>query len=259
MIVRLVACCVLLSAALAFAEEAPLGPTRDDDLEASIRELEAHKKDADPATLKMLEQQIQNIRDVLKMKKASDAEAAKNKAARPKLSDAAKKFYAPVPAAKLPTWLPDTLIRADAKEAMLKCPAGAKAYADVESMDCRVPRGPGAIPVPNGLALWFYSTGKLKAQRFYEQGKLRWDVSYYAVGGRESEGAYDSVEPKTYREDGLHTSYAPNGTVTGQATYKSGVKTGWSKLWDDDGYPIGAFRYDGGKVVESVGPTGPAK
>lgn len=259
MIVRAVACCVLLSAALAFAGEPPPGPTRDDDLEASIVELQSHLKDADPASRKLLEQQIQNIRDVLKMKKAAAAEAEKNKAFRPKLTDAAKKFYTPVPAEKLPAWLPDTLIRADAKEAMLKCPAGAKAYSDVESMDCRVPRGPGAIPAPNGLALWFYSTGKLKAQRFYEQGKLRWAIEYYAVGGREQEGAYDSIEPKTYRENGLHTHSAPNGTVTSQGTYKSGLKTGWHKMWEDDGFPAGAFRYEAGKEVESCGAEGPKK
>jgi len=140
----------------------------------------------------------------------------------------------------------------------MKCPAGTRVFADKHDMDCRKPpTSAGGIPQPHGLALWFYkSTGKLKAQRYYENGLLRWNISYHTTGARSSQGFYDNEKPKQDRETGLHTSYAPNGNIVRQAEYKSGKLQGWSKLWEDDGYPMSATRYEDNKSVEMVGPTG---
>lgn len=253
---RLAALSVSLALVVAHVALAQKKPTRIDDLEASIVELEAHRVDADEATVKLLDQQIASLRDVIALKKRTDPEAEKLKVYRPKLSAEAKAFFTPVAPAKLPAWVPDTLTRAQVKDELLKCPKGARVYADARAVECRLPKGPGSVPPTHGLALWFYSTGKLKAQRMYEDGKLRWEISYYAVGGRESEGAYDSVEPKVYRENGLHTSYAPDGTVTGQTEFRSGQKQGWSKLWEDDGFPSSATRYEKDAAVEHRGPDG---
>jgi hypothetical protein len=59
-----------------------------------------------------------------------------------------------------------------------------------------------------------------------------------------------------YPEEGLHTSFAPNGTIVSQTWHRAGVRHGWSKMWDDDGAPIGATRYDAGAVAEEVYPDG---
>jgi hypothetical protein len=232
--------------------------TRTQELDATIAELKASRASASPENQKILDRQIESLENAKKMQLQVDEANEKNKALRPKLNDKAKAFFTPVPAVKPPTWIPDTLTRSEFKDEMLKCPAGAKVFADETSAECRTPPAQrGGIPTPHGLALWFYkSTGKLKAQRFYEKGLLRWDVSYHLTGGRDSEALYDDAKPKEHHQNGLVTGYAPNGTIVRQAEYKSGVLQGWSKLWEDDGFPLGASRYENGKTVETIGPTG---
>lgn len=231
---------------------------RDQELQASIEELKASRAQAPEGMKKALEQQIQALEKAREMQKMVDEANARDQARRPKLSEETKAFFTPVAPAKLPVWLPDTLTRAEVKEDMLKCPAGAQVFAEKDSLECRLPpKQRGGIPPPHGLALWFYkSNGKLEGQRFYENGLLRWAIAYHTIGGRSSEGLYDDEKPKQHRQSGLHTDYAPNGTITRQAEYKSGVLQGWSKLWEDDGFPMAATRYENGKSVEAMGPEG---
>lgn len=255
---RSAAVLALLCSPVVFADSHPAGPTRMQELEASIAELKASREEAPENMKALLDKQIGSLRDTLKLQKLTDEANAQHKAMRVKLSDETKAFFTAVAPAKVPSWIPDTLTRAQLKEEMLKCPAGTKVFAEKHAVDCRKPPAErGGIPQPHGLALWFYkSTGKLKAQRYYENGLLRWDISYHLTGGRDAEGLYDNEKPKVDREHGLHTGYAPNGTVVRQAEYKSGKLQGWSKLWEDDGYPMSATRYEDDKPVETRGPTG---
>lgn len=241
-------------AALAQAASASQGATRMQELDASIAELKASQAEA-PANMKdVLSRQVTSLENAKKMQQMVDDANEQNKARRKPLTDEQKAFFTPVAPVKLPVWIPDTLTRAQVKEAMLKCPAGAKVFADPHSVECRTPAPRGSIPVPNGLALWFYkATGKLKGQRFYENGLLRWAIAYHHTGGRDTEGLYDDEKPKQGRWHGMHTGYAPNGTVIRQAVYKSGVLHGWSRVWEDDGFPMGATRYENGKSVETKG------
>ncbi|MCP3136832.1 toxin-antitoxin system YwqK family antitoxin [Pyxidicoccus xibeiensis] len=230
------------------------GPTRMQELDAAIVELKASQAEA-PANMKDgVARQVTALENSKKLQQMVDDANAQTKAHRPALTEEQKSFFTPVAPEKLPVWIPDTLTRAQAKEDMLKCPAGAKVFADAHALDCRIPGPRGSIPMPHGLALWFYkSTGKLKGQRFYENGLLRWAIAYHHTGGRDTEGRYDDAKPKQHREHGLHTGYAPNGTVIRQAEYTSGVLQGWSRVWEDDGYPMGATRYEKGKNVERRG------
>lgn len=188
-------------------------------------------------------------------------DAAKSGAKAPVVPLAAsmKEFFTPAKAAAVPAWIPDTATRSTVENADLKCPAEAKVYADETSMSCAVPMGKGKIPIPHGITALFYrSTGKIKSQGLYEKGLLRWTVEYHASGGRNYVTFYDDVEPKVHRESGLYTRYADNGTgnVVSQAEYKSGALNGWQKLWEPDGTPIVATRYENGKAVEEVLPDG---
>ncbi|REG22832.1 hypothetical protein ATI61_11837 [Archangium gephyra] len=240
------------------ASPQPMSATRVQELEASIAELKASREEAPEAMKKGLDRQIAALQDAIKLQQMTDTANEQNKSRRPQLTAEQKAFFTPVAPAKVPSWIPDTLTRAQLTEEMMKCPAGARVFADKHDMDCRKPpTSKAGVPQPHGLALWFYkSTGKLKAQRYYENGLLRWDISYHTTGARSSQGFYDNEKPKQDRETGLHTSYAPNGSIVRQAEYKSGKLQGWSKLWEDDGYPMSATRYEDHKSVEMVGPTG---
>lgn len=233
-------------------------PTRVQELEASIAELKASREEAPDNMKGALDRQVESLRQAIKLQQTVEEANEANKARRPQVPEDQKAFWTPVAPTKVPSWIPDTQTRAGLKDEMLKCPAGTRVFAEKHGVDCRrPPTSLGGIPQPHGLALWFYkSTGKLKAQRYYENGLLRWDISYHTTGGRSSEGLYDNEKPKMDRENGLHTSYAPNGTIVRQAEYKSGMLQGWSKLWEDDGYPASATRYENNKSVEMIGPTG---
>ncbi|HYH97951.1 hypothetical protein [Hyalangium sp.] len=231
---------------------------RVQELEASIAELKASREEAPENMKGLVDRQLESLQQAIKMQQMVDTANEQNKARRAQVPADQKAFWTPVAPAKVPSWISDTQTRAELKDGMLKCPEGTKVYAEKHAVDCRLPpTSRGGIPKPHGLALWFYkSTGKLKAQRYYENGLLRWDISYHTIGGRSSEGLYDNEKPKVDRENGLHTSYAPNGTITRQAEYKSGQLQGWSKQWEDDGYPSTATRYENNKQVEMIGPTG---
>jgi hypothetical protein len=79
----------------------------------------------------------------------------------------------------------------------------------------------------------------------------RWRRALVLKQGRESEGASGSIEPKAAREHGLHTRYAPTGTIVGQTEYASGLKSGWSVLLEDDGFPMTATRYEADEAAAS--------
>lgn len=232
-------------------------PTRDLELEASIAELMAARANAPQEMQRLVDQQIDSVQEARRMQRLVEEANEKNRLIRPKLTEEMRGFFTPAHASRLPTWIPDTITRSMVLEEMMRCPAGAKVFADKDSMECRVPSKAGGLPERHGLTLWFYkSTGRLRGQRYYEHGMLRWAITYYHTGGRESEGHYDSVTSKQDRENGLHTYYAPNGTIVRQAEYQSGVLQGWTKLWEDDGYPASATRYENGKSAEMIGPTG---
>lgn len=254
-LVRLLSAAVFVLLWSPAASSQSTSATQVQELEASIAELKASREEAPENMKKALDQQIVSLQEAIKLQQMTDTANEQNKSRRLQLTAEQKAFFTPVAPAKVPSWIPDTLTRAQLTEDMLKCPAGTRVFAEKHAMDCRKPpTSRGGIPQPHGLALWFYkSTGKLKAQRYYENGLLRWNISYHLTGGRASEGLYDNEKPKVDRETGLHTSYAPNGTIVRQAEYKAGKLQGWSKLWEDDGFPMSATRYEDGKAVETYG------
>lgn len=237
----------------------PLAAQADAETEAMILELEAQKKNATPEMRKLLDQQIEALRNANKL--LEDATRTGAKPPNVPLAASMKDFFTPSKPAAVPSWIPDTATRSSVKNADLRCPKDAKVYADETSMSCAIPAGKGKIPVPHGIVIGFFaSSGKIQSQGFYEKGLLRWTIEYHASGGRNYVTFYDDVEPKVHRENGTYTRYADGtGNVVSQAEYKAGVRNGWQKLWETDGTPIVATRYENGTAVEEVLPDGTRK
>lgn len=228
-----------------------------DDLQASIRELEASLPGAPPEMRGLVEQQIQALRSAADMLARAQPQIEAQKQQRVPLSAELAAYFRPEPPAPVPSWVPDDTPRSAVTEAWLHPAPGVKVYFDTDTVGCAIPQGPGSVPIRHGLELRFYtSTGRLESQRFYEQGLLRWAVEYHATGGRALVAFYAATERLSYPEHGLVTRFSPNGTVTSQQYYERGVLHGWAKHWEDDGYPIAATLYDGGRAVESVLPDG---
>ena len=231
--------------------------TQRDELQASIRELEAALGSAPAEMRPLLEQQIQALKDAGALLERAEPEIAKNQAQWVPLSPELAAWFAPVPPVVVPTWIPDDTHRAAVTEAWMRPTEGVRVYVDEDSVGCAVPTGPGSVPIREGLSLTFHrSTGRLESQRFYQQGLLRWSVDYHATGGRALSGFYAATERLSYPEHGLITRFAPNGTVVSQQHYDRGVLHGWAKHWEEDGYPVCATLYDGGRAVETVLPDG---
>lgn len=221
---------------------------READLTAMMAELVAAAKDADPVTRASLEAQIDSLRRALAM--GATARPHVTRAARPKLSEEARAFFTPEPAVEVPTWIPDVILRDHVTEATLRCPAGARVHTTAYTFGCGIPAATG--PVWHGLSLGFYRSKRIQSQRFYESGLLRWAIEYHPGGGRASLGFFVDQDPAMHREQGLHTSYAPGGAVCAQIMWAAGTRHGWTKLWEDDGYPVGATLYDKGRAIEHV-------
>jgi hypothetical protein len=230
--------------------------TQKEDAEAMVRELEAKLPDATPEIRSILLQQIQNVRSAIAMLEAAAPSLDLVALARPILSAELRHWFTPEAAAEVPAWIADSVKRGEMDPLLLRCPEGATVYDDAEDIGCAISHGAGQIPTRHGLQVLFWSSGNLKAQRFYEMGLLRWAVEYHASGARSSVAFYADVEPLVHLEHGLQTQYAPNGVITAQTHFVSGVRHGWSKLWEDDGFPIGSTRYENGNAVESIYPDG---
>ncbi|MBI2894865.1 MAG: hypothetical protein HYY06_15020 [Deltaproteobacteria bacterium] len=225
--------------------------TQSQELQAMIAELESQLADAPPDMREILRQQIDAARRADQMLIAALASAPQF--ARSALSPEMRAFFTPQPPAEVPSWVPDSVTRREVDDALMRCPADASVYAEEDSVGCAVPIAPGRIPIRHGLQLGFLrSTGRLQHQRFYERGLLRWAIEYHATGGRSSVGFYSDTEPRVHLEEGVETWFAPNGTVTAQSTWRAGVKQGWTRLWEDDGTPVTATRYEDGRPVESI-------
>lgn len=179
-----------------------------------------------------------------------------NKQHRQPLSPEARAFFTPQPGPEIPTWIPDTLVRSEASAALVRCPQGARVYEDETSAGCAVPCGIGAIPMRHGLSLGFYSSGRLRSQGYYEHGLLRWSITYHANGGRETFGLYADRVERDHLPHGLHTTTSSAGAVLTQTHWHLGVRHGWTKMWEEDGYPIGATLYDQGREGERILPDG---
>jgi hypothetical protein len=230
--------------------------TEKEDIDALIRETEAMLPGATPEMRGMLEQQIQSLRSAWAMLESVQPNLEALKQQRPVLSPELRAWFTPEPPAPVPAWVPDITTRGEVDATLLRCPPGAELYFFDDNVGCAIPRGAGNVPTSHGLTLLFWSTGMLKAQRFYESKLLRWAIEYHPTGGRSSIGFYTDAEPFVHTEHGLITNLASNGTVTSQTHFEHGVRHGWSKLWEDDGFPVGATRYDRGTQIESVYPDG---
>jgi hypothetical protein len=230
--------------------------TQDDDLEAMIAELRAQIPEAPAEMRPILEAQIQSVLHAQASLARAAPAMAETARLRPPLSPEAEAFFRPEPPAPVPSWLPDDLARAAVAPPMLRCPPGGQVYAHEDSVGCAVPQGFGTIPIRHGLQLAFYKSGRLSSQSWYEGGLLRWSIEYHPLGARSLVGFYADVERLSHLEHGLHTSFAPNGTITAQTAFVQGVRHGWTKLWEDDGYPICATLHDRGRAVDEIGPDG---
>lgn len=224
--------------------------------EALLAEMEASLADTPPEMRSILEQQIKNLRDANAMYRKAMPAMEENKRHRPQLSPEVRAFFTPEPGPQVPTWVPDSLVRAQAGAQVVRCPQGAQVYEDELTVGCAVPRGIGNIPMRHGLTLTFYHNGLLRSQRFYDGGLLRWDIEYHASGGRETFGLYADRVEREHLQHGLQTRMTTAGVVVGQSYYHAGVMHGWSKLWEEDGFPISACLYQEGNPVEDVYPDG---
>jgi len=232
-------------------------PSELDDIQASIRELEASLPGAPAEMRGLVEQQIQALRDSAALLARVQPQIDANAALRPQLSPELAAWFRPEPPAPVPCWIPDDTPRSAITDAWMHPAPGVNVYSTEDCVGCAVPQGPGSVPIRHGLELHFYlSTGRLESQRFYEMGLLRWAVEYHVTGGRSLVAFYAATERLSYPEHGLVTRYAPNGTVTSQQHYDRGVLHGWGKHWESDGFPIAGTLYDGGRSVEIVLPDG---
>jgi hypothetical protein len=226
------------------------------DMEAMIAELEASLADAPPEMRSILEQQIVSCKQAMRMLEKAMPAIEMQQQSRAPLRDDIHAFFTPEAPAQVGEWLPDDVQFADVTEEMLHCPQGARVYALDDAYECAIPAGIGAIPVRHGLSISFYHHGRLRSQRFYDQGRLRWAIEWHPSGKRDSIGMYSDDEPRQHREHGLITRFAPNGTIISQSHHWHGTRHGWSKLWEDDGYPISATLYREGQMCEEVLPNG---
>lgn len=231
-------------------------PSQEEDLDAMIAQLQATLRDATPEMRPLIESQIQSLQQVKGMLERARPEMEANRQYRVPVPDAFRQFFTPEQPVAVPAWLPDSLRRGDVTEAMMRCQPPARVYEHDDALECAIPTGPGRFPIRSGLSVGFYASGILRWQRFYESGCARWAIEWHPSGGRSSVGLYTDTEPRQHREHGVHTSFAPNGTITAQATYWHGTRHGWSKLWEDDGYPISATLYEQGRAVEEILPSG---
>lgn len=221
-----------------------------DELKAALADMQAALADAPEDMRAILEQQINAVRDTLRL-----AAAVTPVAREPlQLTEDEQRFFAVRAPAPLPDWLPDDLRHGSLSEDMLRCPDSASVYETEHSLGCAISTDGTGIPSPHGLTLGFHPGGGLAYQRFYEHGLLRWAIDYYITGARESAGNYCDREPKVHLEDGLQTRWSPGGQVVAQTTYRAGVREGWSFLWEDDGQPIMASLYRDGVVYNEVRP-----
>lgn len=235
---------------------AAMQPSQEDDLTAMIDELRASLKSAPPEMRSIVESQIQSLEQSKSMLERARPQMEANKQYRVPVAESFRPFFTPEPLVAVPAWLPDTLARGEVTEAMMRCQPPARVYEHEDALVCAIPSGLGNIPVRNGLSVGFYSTGRLQWQRFYENGCLRWAIEWHPSGNRSSMGFYSDAEPRQYREHGAQTGFAPNGTIISQAVFWHGTRHGWTKLWEDDGYPISATLYEQGRAVEDVLPSG---
>jgi hypothetical protein len=231
-------------------------PTQRDELLRSALELEASLAAAPPEMRPIVEQQIQAVRSAAAMLEAATPQMEEMRRHRAPVVPELAAFFTPVAPPAVPAWLPDTITRGQLSAADLRCPSGASLYDTGDVIGCALPRGPGSIPIRHGLQLHFMSTGALQSQSVYEQGLLRWAVHYHATGGRSTFGFYADREPRVHLAHGLHTWLASNGAVVSQSEWQEGRRHGWTKLWEDDGHPIGATRYEHDRQVESRLPDG---
>lgn len=224
--------------------------------QALLDEMIASLPSTPPEMRPIVEAQIQNLKNSLRaLEKAAPAMEA-NKQYRPAVSPQMRAFFTPEQGPVIPTWVPDTLTRSLASTKVMRCPPGARVYEEAESLVCAVPQGIGAIPVRNGLSLGFYHSERLRSQGYYEQGLLRWSISYHANGGRETFGFYADRAPREHLAHGLHTTLASSGRVITQAHYQFGQRHGWTKIWEEDGYPVSATLYERDRQMDQLLPDG---
>ncbi len=226
------------------------------DLEAMMAELVASMADTPPEMRGILEQQIASCRSTIALLDSAEPAMAERRAERTPLRDEVRVFFTPEPPVDVGAWLPDDLQQSQVTITMLRCPQDARVYTMDDTMQCAIPAGMGSIPVCHGLSISFYHHGGLKSQRFYDKGLLRWSIEWHPSGQRESVAFYSDDEPRQYREHGLFTRFAPNGTIIAQTHHSHGIRHGWCKLWEEDGYPICATLYKNGQACEEYLPTG---
>lgn len=75
---------------------------------------------------------------------------------------------------------------------------------------------------------------------------------YHATGGREHSGWYAATERLEYPEEGQHTWFSPGGRVVRQSYHRAGRPHGWTKRWEEDGFPISATLYVDGEVRDEI-------
>jgi hypothetical protein len=235
---------------------------RDLEITLNKRRKELASASADVADMikdqiKMLETQVANLDQTLKMLRDAKPAMDRTAAQRKPVAESVKAIMAPVAAAQVPSWVPDGLVRAKATTAMMKCPAGAAVLEWDGGLSCMIAGVKGrSLGIRDGLSLGFAQSGKLQSQRFFDHGKLRWSIEYHLSSGRESVGFYAGTEKFDYTEHGVHTRYNVDGSVQSQVDYDHGKRHGWSRMYDQHGNPVIAERYERGALVESVFPDG---
>ena len=231
-----------------------MSTTKMRDLAAQVAELEAKARLVPHDQAAQLHASAEAVRQTMAMLAPLEPTIAEQMRSRAPLAPEIQAFFTPEPPAPVPAWLPDTLTRGDFVDAMLRCPPGARIYHLDDGASCAFAGVAGQqLSRAHGLTVKFFaSTGRIASQTLYEEGVERWAVDYHPTGGRAMVTFYGSREPADFAPHGLHTQLNLDGVITAQAHYDRGERQGWTKLWEDDGYPAAASLYEHDQAVAEV-------
>lgn len=229
-----------------------MGDSNREDLVLSINELKATLADAPEQMRPIVEQQIRNLESTLALLDKHQPAIDHQRANRRPVDSAVQAYFVYDQLPAIAQSIPNGVRRDQVTEAMMSCPAGAQVYWLEHAIECAVQGAEGTIPKRHGLSVGFYESGSQQYQRMYDRGCLRWAIDYYANGHCETWSYYSDVASGQHRPHGLFTRFAPNGVIIAQSWYWDGVHHGWSRLWEDDGYPIVATYYNNGTITQEV-------
>ena len=102
--------------------------------------------------------------------------------------------------------------------------------------------------VISGLIQLYGSDGKVQMEEHYQNGQLHGDTKHYHANGIQSM----KVPFSGGKKFGTETWWGDNGLKTYEANYLNDELNGLETIWDETGAIVTQYRYQDGKLVETV-------